>query len=143
MAGTLATVALNVANPEPRVFPVPPGGVFRLITAASSTAKLETSDDDGFTWRDWAFGTVAQSLTRQQMAGARPMLVRATPVTGTATFEIDSAAAGSTSPILMGLGDPTSAVQAPIGTLYLRTDGSTSTTLYVKTGALIANWTAK
>lgn len=143
MAGTLATVALSAATPETRLYPVPPGGVARLITAASSTAKLEVSEDGGYTFTDWAFGTLAQSTTKQQMAGALPLLVRATALTGTATFEIDLAAAGAVSMMLRGLGDPTSAVQAPIGTLYLRTDGGASTTLYVKTGALIANWTAK
>lgn len=45
--------------------------------------------------------------------------------------------------ILTGTGDPTSVVQAPQGSIFLRTDGGAATTLYVKTGALIANWTAK
>lgn len=45
--------------------------------------------------------------------------------------------------ILTGTGDPTSVVQAPQGSIFLRTDGAAATTLYVKTGALIANWTAK
>ena len=46
--------------------------------------------------------------------------------------------------IRSGSGTPESAVTAPIGTLYLRTDGSTSTTLYVKTsGTGNTGWTAK
>lgn len=43
-----------------------------------------------------------------------------------------------------GEGSPESVIEAPVGTLYLRTDGSTSTTLYVKTsGTGNTGWTAK
>lgn len=46
--------------------------------------------------------------------------------------------------ILSGAGTPETYVTAPIGSLYLRTDGSTSTTLYVKTsGTGNTGWTAK
>ena len=47
--------------------------------------------------------------------------------------------------ILSGTGAPESRVVGSIGDLYLRTDGSTSTTLYVKTsGARTSTgWTAK
>lgn len=43
-----------------------------------------------------------------------------------------------------GSGSPESVVEAPVGTLYLRTDGGTGTTLYVKeTGTGSTGWTAK
>jgi len=43
-----------------------------------------------------------------------------------------------------GSGSPEGVVTAPIGTLYLRTEGSTTTTLYVKTsGTGNTGWTAK
>lgn len=46
--------------------------------------------------------------------------------------------------ILSGSGTPEAAVAAPVGSLFLRTDGSTSTTLYVKTtGTGNTGWTAK
>lgn len=46
--------------------------------------------------------------------------------------------------VMVGAGSPESAVTAPVGSLYLRTDGSTSTTLYVKTtGTGATGWTAK
>ena len=46
--------------------------------------------------------------------------------------------------ITTGAGTPEAAVTAPIGSLFLRTDGSTSTTLYVKTsGTGNTGWTAK
>lgn len=40
-----------------------------------------------------------------------------------------------------GAGAP--AIAAPVGSLYLRTDGAANTTLYVKTGAGTSGWTAK
>jgi hypothetical protein len=45
---------------------------------------------------------------------------------------------------MSGSGSPESVVAAPIGSRYWRTDGSTSTTLYVKTsGSGNTGWTAK
>lgn len=44
----------------------------------------------------------------------------------------------------VGTGSPEGVVTATVGFLYLRTDGSTSTTLYVKTsGSGNTGWTAK
>jgi len=47
--------------------------------------------------------------------------------------------------VFTGAGSPEGIVAADIGSLYLRTDGSTSTTLYVKTAdaGLATGWTAK
>lgn len=46
--------------------------------------------------------------------------------------------------IRFGAGDPENVVAAPIGTLYLRTDGGASTTLYVKeSGSAKTGWVAK
>lgn len=46
--------------------------------------------------------------------------------------------------IRSGSGSPEGVVTAPVGALYLRSDGSTSTTLYVKTaGSSSTGWTAK
>lgn len=47
--------------------------------------------------------------------------------------------------VRFGTGTPEGVVIADIGTLYLRTDGSTSTTLYVKTAnnGSANGWTAK
>lgn len=45
---------------------------------------------------------------------------------------------------LTGSGSPTGAVSAPVGALYLRTDGGAGTTLYVKeSGTGSAGWVAK
>jgi len=46
--------------------------------------------------------------------------------------------------IVTGSGSPESAVTAVVGTLYLRTDGGTSTTLYVKeSGSGNTGWVGK
>lgn len=46
--------------------------------------------------------------------------------------------------IVTGTGSPESVITAPMGSLYLRTDGGASTTLYVKTsGTAATGWTAK
>lgn len=43
-----------------------------------------------------------------------------------------------------GEGDPEGSVVAPVGTLFLRTDGGAATTLYVKeSGANATGWVAK
>ena len=64
--------------------------------------------------------------------------------------QMNAVAAGAYNPltsegtVLSGSGTPESVVTAPVGTLFLRTDGSTSTTLYVKTsGSGNTGWTAK
>lgn len=46
--------------------------------------------------------------------------------------------------LLRGGGSPEGNVAAPVGTLFLRTDGGTSTTLYVKqSGTGVSGWVAK
>lgn len=47
--------------------------------------------------------------------------------------------------VKFGTGTPEGVVVADRGTIYLRTDGSTSTTLYIKTASdgLATGWTAK
>lgn len=46
--------------------------------------------------------------------------------------------------VISGEGTPQSVVTAPVGTLYVRTDGGASTTLYVKeSGTGNTGWVAK
>ena len=63
---------------------------------------------------------------------------------GTPSISFSSVAVGGVQ-ILGGAGDPSagSGTSAPQGSMFLRTDGGTSTTLYVKTGSGNTNWTAK
>ena len=57
------------------------------------------------------------------------------------TFTTVAAAVGL---LRSGAGSPEGVVTAGVGTIYLRTDGGVSTTLYVKTsGAGNTGWTAK
>jgi hypothetical protein len=60
-------------------------------------------------------------------------------------FGVPSLVVDSTVGIFFGAGSPEAAVAAGLGSLYMRTNGSTSTTLYVKTADAGANtgWTAK
>ena len=46
--------------------------------------------------------------------------------------------------IISGTGSPAGAISAPVGSLYLRTDGGANTTLYVKeSGTGTSGWAAK
>lgn len=137
MAGEVATVALDADIASPQTYHIPPGAAVRLITPASSTAKVEVSYDDGMTWGDWAYGTIAQSLTREQK-WPTPVLVRARAATGTATLEIDE----SDGPMLIFVkGSPASVVAAAAGTVAIRYDGGEDTIVYVKeSGSDASGW---
>ncbi len=43
---------------------------------------------------------------------------------------------------MQGTGAPTGLIQAPVGSQFTRTDGSSATTLYLKEGLLISEWAA-
>jgi hypothetical protein len=53
--------------------------------------------------------------------------------------------AGLSLPAAAGTGSPEGVVSAPVGSYYLRTDGGTGTTLYVKEGGSTGatGWAAK
>lgn len=60
------------------------------------------------------------------------------------TFNSTVSVSGTTATISSGTGTPEAAVTAPVGSLFLRTDGGASTTLYVKeSGAGNTGWVAK
>jgi hypothetical protein len=69
----------------------------------------------------------------------------ATKNTGFFGFSSDGTAFGTLGPrIRAGAGSPEGAITAPVGSLYLRTDGGANTTLYVKeSGAGNTGWVAK
>lgn len=85
--------------------------------------------------------------------GAFPIVLTATgstaltlPTSGTVASFVSGkmAIAGTAAIITAGNGSPEGVVTAPIGSLYLRLNGSTSTTLYVKTVGVDENgWTPK
>jgi hypothetical protein len=64
--------------------------------------------------------------------------------TGAATFAGAVSVSGTTATWTSGTGSPESVKTAPVGSLYTRTDGGASTTLYVKeSGAGNTGWIAK
>jgi len=67
-----------------------------------------------------------------------------TGATGAATFAGAVSVSGTTATWTSGTGSPESVKTAPVGSLYTRTDGGASTTLYVKeSGAGNTGWVAK
>lgn len=63
---------------------------------------------------------------------------------GAVDIHTSAATSASVSSILTGSGTPEGAVVAPVGTLFLRTDGGASTTLYVKeSGSGNTGWVGK
>jgi len=63
---------------------------------------------------------------------------------GAATFAGAVSVSGTTATFTSGTGSPESVKTAPVGSLYTRTDGGASTTLYVKeSGAGNTGWIAK
>ena len=51
MSGTKYTIALDATVRSPETYPIEAGETIRIITPASSTAKLEISYDGGATWK--------------------------------------------------------------------------------------------
>lgn len=58
---------------------------------------------------------------------------------------LDAAQARLAGFVLIGDGTPVATITAPVGAIYLRTDGGADTTLYVKEsgGGTTAGWVAK
>lgn len=106
-------------------------------TTATGSAPVHGSGSatgaDGVTWYFAGSG--------QEAAVLQTSSARATAVGSLGIAAMDSSTEAK---IYVGVGSPESKVAAPVGSLYLRTDGSTSTTLYVKTsGTGNTGWTAK
>lgn len=63
---------------------------------------------------------------------------------GSVTATFASPLTVGTIPVMVGAGDPEGAVTAAVGSVFLRTDGGASTTLYVKeSGTGNTGWAAK
>ena len=113
----------------------------------------------------WA-GVNAAAMSTTRASGAASLGIDAIPQDGTSSATINVLSNSSTTGIKQvvvggrvladnyrigfgpglfgGVGDPNGAVSAPIGSLYMRTDGGATTSLYVKTsGSSNTGWTAK
>jgi hypothetical protein len=113
------------------------------ITDPATESIIPASDDS------IALGSALKRFASLYAVDA--ILTTATATTITATGNISGAdltasgkvLVGSTRQIVSGTGSPESAVTAPMGSLYLRTDGASDTTLYVKTsGSGNTGWQA-
>ena len=79
-----------------------------------------------------------------ELARALQRFNLSTQVLTATTGDFSSGVAIGTANIVSGSGSPEGVVTAPVGSLYLRLDGGTSTTLYVKeTGTGNTGWVAK
>lgn len=77
--------------------------------------------------KQWVVQYVAQQLRAQELTGYRPVFAAPNGLTFTS-----------------GTGSPNTVITAQIGSLYVRTDGGASTTLYVKeSGTGNTGWVAK
>lgn len=113
---------------------------YRCVNAGGTTANAPTHGSGSSTGADgiaWWFAGSGQDAALLVTADARSVVHGSIGIQG-----MDTA---TTVRCFAGTGSPESKVAAPIGSIYLRTDGSTSTTLYVKTAdaALATGWTAK
>lgn len=118
----------------------------QIVDETGASSGLENNirvNNYGNTWGPWAFNTddgqdgpffyqTGQTYPYAQFSTFNNALMLGTGV------------AAPTTQIRSGAGSPEGVIDAAVGSLYLRTDGSTSTTLYVKTsGTGNTGWTAK
>ena len=88
---------------------------------------------------------VGQSTPTFSGAGTFTLLSNTSNSTAQAVFPASVSVSGTVAKILSGTGSPQGVVAAPVGSIFLRTDGGTSTTFYVKeTGTTTSSgWVAK
>lgn len=124
------------------------------MSAASQTQAITRHRGDADTFLEFDFPEVLST-------GANVRIFRNTVTTGNATFTVTAGDNGTTSgfqiingvisrisgrPIIItaGAGSPEGVVTGAVGSLYLRIDGSVSSTLYVKqSGTGNTGWSAK
>lgn len=116
---------------------------------AARTLSIFVDDAD----RDVQFGGNVAFGNEFTTIGAFPIALTATastaltlPISGTVASFIGSkmAIAGTAAIITAGSGSPEGVVAAPVGSVYLRTNGGAGTSIYVKeTGAAETGWAGK
>lgn len=130
------TVALDAVNGQSARFVFSTGASQRWIVhkTATSESGSNAGSDFVFNRRDDSGGSLGDALTLRRSSG------KITVHTVGATAGIELGTGGPR--IMSGTGSPESVVTAPVGSLWLRTDSST--TLYVKqTGTGNTGWIAK
>ena len=119
------------------------GGTSRFIVSNDGTVNLGSPDGA-------LFGAMFVSNSSSfvlRAAGANGILFNNSTNTQQ-IFKVDNTGimsiSGTTATVRAGSGSPESAVSAAVGSLYLRTDGASGTTLYVKeSGSGTTGWVAK
>jgi hypothetical protein len=121
-------------------------------TASNSNSKaidLQRGGSSVFSVRKdgFALAAVGFGSNTWYTSSGGVLMTRVSSEFGKTNFPLFSGGAvkiGSTAAIIEGTGTPESAVTAPVGSLFLRTDGGASTTLYVKeSGSGNTGWVAK
>ena len=111
----------------------------KLWTIASNATGSPLGTASGLSFRDSSIGTTYMNLTTTGLA-----ITGTLSTTGAATFAGAVSVSGTAATWTSGTGSPESVKTAPVGSLYTRTDGGASTTLYVKeSGAGNTGWIAK
>jgi hypothetical protein len=130
----------------------------RKGTGSVAQSRIRQTDDDFSSYNDHDLGSTTQPwgdlYTNQIYARLADGVVR--PITasstnlGTGTYpwaivSTDQVTMGGTGPrILFGSGSPEGAVSAPVGSIYMRSDGGAGTSFYVKeSGTGNTGWVAK
>ncbi len=124
-----------------------PDGADGVDVAGSFLTFADDVDTAMYTLLPKAGGTLTGALLGTTLSLSSTLAVTGT-ITGSSSIQAAASSGfilGASGPkILSGAGDPEGAVTAPMGSVWLRNDGSTSTTLYIKTsGAGNTGWTAK
>jgi hypothetical protein len=117
------------------------GGIFTVQAPGAATAMALAVGPNGRGFSDT--GTQIQTNAPFKVAGTGVMTSTKVQINqGAGSTAIDFAGTGPT--LTVGSGTPESVVTAVVGSLFLRTDGGATTTLYVKTsGSGNTGWTAK
>lgn len=126
---TIAITSDTITN-SAQVYISPTGGTCTLVKTAATAWYIEVSPG-GTTWFINSSGNM-RTPGSLIVAGSEAQ-----------AFQFTYASSG-THFIKWGTGSPESAVTAPVGSLFLRTDGGANTTLYVKeSGSGNTGWVAK
>lgn len=92
----------------------------------------------------YSFAILSESARNLALGTNNTLRLLIDGTTGAATFAGSVSVSGTTATWTSGTGSPESVKTAPVGSLYTRTDGGASTTLYVKeSGSGNTGWVAK
>lgn len=120
------------------------GGAEIIPTTVSSGASSALTVNQ--TWNTTGVPTLITANVTNTQSGTGANLINL-QVNSTSRFRVDKNGAvtiNNGSQIISGTGSPEGTVSAPVGSMFLRTDGGAGTTLYIKeTGTGATGWAAK